>query len=71
MAGAGAMWIEDQNYFYREAFAGLERVFKLGARRRLRLGIYGVAADSNQTSFDTDFKISFDIIDTWKKKWSY
>lgn len=71
VAGAGAMYIKDLNYFHREAFVGLERVFKLGARRRLRIGVYGAAANSNKTSFDTDFKVSFDIIDTWKKVWSY
>lgn len=71
VAGFGAMWIKQNDYFHREIFAGVERVFKLGARRRLRIGIYGVAADSNKTPFDKDFKISFDIIDTWKKNWSY
>ncbi|MEM7110041.1 MAG: DUF5686 and carboxypeptidase regulatory-like domain-containing protein, partial [Bacteroidota bacterium] len=70
VAGAGAMWIKQSDYFHQEIFAGLERVFKLGARRRLRVGVYGVAADSNQTPLATDFKISFDIIDTWKKTWS-
>lgn len=71
VAGVGAMWIKQSDYLHREIFAGVERVFKLGARRRLRIGIYGVAADSNKTPFDKDFKISFDIIDTWKKNWSY
>lgn len=71
VAGVGVLWVKENNYRHEEIFAGLERVFKLGARRRLRLGIYGVVADSNQTRPTTDFKISFDVIDTWKKNWSY
>jgi len=71
VAGAGAMWLRENNFRYTEIFGGIERVFKLGARRRLRLGVYGVLAESNQNSITSNFKISFDIIDTWKKDWSY
>lgn len=71
VAGVGAMWVKQSNYRHQEIFAGVERVFKLGPRRRLRVGIYGVAADSNITPPTTDFKISFDLIDTWKRNWSY
>lgn len=71
VAGGGAMWIKESNFRHEEVFAGVERVFKLGARRRLRLGVYGVAANSNQSKPTTGFKISFDIIDTWKRDWSY
>jgi len=65
------MWVKQSNYRHQEIFAGIERIFKLGPRRRLRVGIYGVAADSNITPPTTDFKISFDLIDTWKRNWSY
>ena len=71
VAGAGALWIRQSSYRHEEIFAGVERVFKLGARRRLRLGVYGVLAESNHTGAQTGLKISFDIIDTWKKDWSY
>jgi hypothetical protein len=71
VSGIGGLWIKENNYRHAELFAGLERIFKLGARRRLRIGIYGVIAESNQTRPAADFKISFDIIDTWKKDWSY
>lgn len=71
VAGIGVLWVKENNYRHEELFAGLERVFKIGARRRLRLGIYGVVSESNQTKPATDFKISFDVIDTWKKDWSY
>lgn len=71
VAGAGAMWIKDGNYRHQEVFAGLERIFKLGPRRRLRLGLYGIIGQSNNLAPTSDFKISFDIIDTWKLDWSY
>lgn len=67
VAGAGFMWIEDSNYSHAEIFGGVERVFKLGARRRLKIGVY--AAFSKSEFFSP--KVSFDIIDTWKREWTY
>lgn len=71
VAGAGAMWIQESGYRHTEIFGGVERIFKLGPRRRLRLGIYGVAAQTNRSAPTTGYKISFDVIDTWKRDWSY
>lgn len=71
MAGAGVMWIKENGYRHQELFGGIEPVLKLGARRRLRIGLYGIVGQSNHTPRKTDFKISFDIIDTWKRDWSY
>ena len=70
-AGGGLLFVRKDNYRHQEVFAGVERVFKIGARRRLRLGFFGVLADSNQTKTNAGWKISFDIIDTWKKDWSH
>jgi hypothetical protein len=71
VAGAGIMYIRESNYRHEEIFGGLERIFKLGPRRRLRIGVYGVLGQSNYSPLNTDFKISFDVIDTWKREWSY
>ncbi len=71
VAGAGFLWVKENNFRYQELFGGIERIFKLGARRRLRLGIYGVVAESNRNTPTSNFKISFDVIDTWKKDWSF
>jgi hypothetical protein len=71
VAGAGAMWIREGNFRHEEIFGGIERIFKIGARRRLKIGLYGVLAESNYFPPQTDWKISFDIIDTWKRDWSY
>lgn len=71
VAGAGFMWIKQNGFRHEEVFGGVERVFKIGARRRLKLGFYGVLAQSNFLPPRADWKISFDIIDTWKREWSY
>lgn len=71
VAGAGVMWLRENGYRHVELFGGVERIFKLGARRRLRLGVYGVVSQSNRTPPQTGYKISFDVIDTWKRDWSY
>jgi hypothetical protein len=71
VVGGGLMYIQENNLRHEEVFAGIERVFKLGARRRMRIGLYGVLANSNYASPNTEYKISFDIIDTWKKDWSF
>jgi hypothetical protein len=71
VAGAGVMWVKESNYRHEELFAGIELIFKLGRRRRLRLGGYGVIGESSNSPFTTGWKVSFDIIDTWKREWSY
>lgn len=71
VVGGGFLWVQENNYRYEEVFAGIERVFKLGPRRRLRLGVYGVVATSNQANTTTGFKVSVDVIDTWKRNWDF
>ena len=71
VAGAGFLWVEESNFRHQEIFAGIEKIFKVGPRRRLKIGFLGVGAHSSGSSFKTDFKISIDLIDTWKKDWSY
>ena len=71
VAGAGFVWIKESGYRHEEIFGGVERTFKLGARRRLKVGAFGILGQSNTSPPTTDFKISFDLIDTWKRDWSY
>ncbi len=71
VAGGGFLWLKDRNFRYQELFAGVERIFKLGARRRARLGIYAVAADANDAQPTAAYKVSFDLIDIWKKDWNF
>jgi len=71
VVGGGFLYAQQNNLRHEEVFAGIERVFKIGSRRRLRLGIYGILANSNYGPPNTSWKISFDIVDTWKKDWSF
>jgi hypothetical protein len=71
IAGVGALWLPSEKFRYQEAFVGIERVFKVGARRRLKIGTYAVLGDDNNGRANTSFKVSFDIIDLWKKDWSF
>ncbi|MBB4077888.1 hypothetical protein GGR28_000489 [Lewinella aquimaris] len=71
VAGGGLLWMKENKFNYQELFAGVERVFKLGARRRVRVGLYGIAADSNQGTPTAAYKVSFDLIDIWKQDWSF
>jgi sulfur transfer complex TusBCD TusB component (DsrH family) len=71
VAGGGIMWLPEEEFRHQEIFFGAERVFKIGARRRLRVGAYGVLADSSNGRPNTAFKVSFDLIDLWKRDWSF
>lgn len=71
VGGAGFMWLNETGYRHEEAFAGIERIFKINVRRRLRIGVYGVAGKSTGEPPTADWRVSFDIIDTWKREWSY
>ena len=71
VAGGGFLWVADSKVRHEELFAGIERIFKLGARRRLRLGVYGVAANSNISGPAAGYKISFDVIDTFTRDWRF
>jgi len=71
VAGGGFLWMQENQYRHEELFVGIERIFKLGPRRRMRLGVYGVGRNNNIDGATTGYKFAIDIIDTWKKDWSY
>lgn len=71
VVGAGSLWIPIEKFAHQELFAGIERIFKIGPRRRLRLGVYGVLGNSNNEPIEAEYKFSIDIIDTWKRDWSF
>ncbi|PPK86464.1 carboxypeptidase-like protein [Neolewinella xylanilytica] len=71
VVGAGALYLQQDGYRYQELLAGIERVFKVGARRRLRVGLYGVTADDTISSSEVTYKVSFDLIDVWNKDFRF
>ena len=71
VAGGGILWLQDGNLRHEELFAGIERTFKLGARRRLRLAVYGTIANSNFKAPSSGIGFHFDILDTWSRNWNF
>lgn len=70
VAGAGYLYVPEHNWQHYEAFVGLERVFKF-SRRRLRIGLYAVFSDGNQTDPRTTGKISFALLDRRNMKFNF
>jgi hypothetical protein len=68
--GGGALYVKEYDWQHYEVFAGLERNFKF-SRRRLRIGIYGVASDGNQFAPKIDYKISFALLDDRNMRWNF
>ena len=71
VAGGGILWLEDGNLRHEELFAGIERTFKLGARRRLRIAVYGTVANSNFKAPSTGIGFHVDVLDTWSRDWNF
>ncbi len=79
LMGGGFIFLpEHNNYFYTEAFVGLERTFKF-ARQRLRIGAYVVFSVANnqfalpdlEKPKNMQFKISFDMMDERDLKFNF
>jgi len=70
VVGAGALYVAEYNWQHYELFAGLERSFKF-SKRRLRIGIYGVASDGNHITPKATWKISFAVLDDRNMKWNF
>lgn len=68
--GGGYLYIPEHNWQHAEMYAGLERVFKI-AKRRLRIGVYGVVSDGNQIDPRTAFKVSFAMLDRRNMKFQF
>jgi hypothetical protein len=70
VVGVGALYVAEYNWQHYEIFTGLERSFKF-SKRRLRIGIYGVASDGNHINPRTAWKISFAVLDDRNMKWNF
>ncbi len=70
VVGVGALYVAEYDWQHYEIFTGLERSFKF-SKRRLRIGIYGVASDGNHINPRTAWKISFAVLDDRNMKWNF
>lgn len=71
VAGAGFLVAPERNLRYIEAFAGVERVFKLPFQnfQKIKLGVYTSSAFANQFQAPLQFKIGITSWDTFGNKW--
>lgn len=79
LAGGGVLYLpEHNNYFYTEAYFGIERTFKI-ARRRLRVGTYVIFSWANnaltlpagEKPKNVQFKVSFDLMNERDLKFNF
>ena len=79
LAGGGSLFLpEHNNYFYVEAYTGIERTFKF-LRRRLRVGAYVIfswannsfALPDDQKPKNVQFKVSFDLMNERDLKFNF
>lgn len=68
--GTSLLYVAEYNYQYGEIFAGIERNFKF-SKRRLRIGVYGVASDGNKIDPRITYKVSFAVLDDRNMKWNF
>lgn len=68
--GGGFLWVPEHEWVHYEVYGGLERIFKF-AKRRLRIGAYGVFSDGNNMKPRGSFKISFAILDERNMKFTF
>jgi hypothetical protein len=79
LLGGGTLYLpEHNNYFYMEAFTGIERTFKF-LRRRLRVGAYVIfswannsfALPEDEKPNNVQFKVSFDLMNERDLKFNF
>ena len=69
-AGAGFLQSKENNLFYFEVYAGIEKNIRL-FNETFRIGFYFAEGKTNNYPFRTDFKISIDKYDKVENKWRY
>lgn len=70
MAGGGFLIAPERNYTYGEIFFGANRVLKFG-RQLIRLGVYNVLSNNNQTGLRNMIKFSIEPFDNSRNSWSF
>lgn len=68
--GGGLLYVTEFDWLHSELFVGLERTFKF-ARRRLRIGVYGIASDGNNINPISTYKVSFAFLNDRNMKFNF
>jgi hypothetical protein len=70
-AGAGALWVNDADFFHSEVFAGLQYPFRI-RRQRFKFGAFFVAAyGTYPQALDAQVKFGFNVYDSFRRRWEY
>ncbi len=68
--GGGSLYVREFDWLHYEILAGIERNFKF-SKRRLRVGLYWALSGGNQIAPNSQFKVSFAILDNRSMKWNF
>ena len=68
VAGAGFLFTQERHLRYVEAFAGVEKPFKM-FRDKYKFGVYVVGSAANQFKNPVQFKIAFTKFDRRRNAW--
>lgn len=72
VAGAGALWIDDQNFTHYEVYGGLEKPININAwKLRFKIGAYYVVSYGNYFPFQQSIKFGIDFFDPFTSSWGY
>lgn len=70
VAGAAALFIQEDDYAHVELYAGIERIFKI-KRQLFKLGTFYVVRSNGEPSVNLNFKFGFDFFNSFTNSWSY
>lgn len=70
MGGVGTLMLADDNFKHAEAFAGIERPFKI-KKQLFKFGTYYTIGQSTIGNFKGEFKFAIDFFNDFTNSWSY
>ncbi len=70
IAGAGLLYVPENNLQYVEGFVGLEKIIRLW-EARYKIGVVFVTSYANRNPNPFQFKITLDMYDIRRNSWSY
>ncbi len=70
LLGAGALFLDDDNYRHTELYAGLAKTFRIRTQLFKFTAVY-VSSENSITGFDGGVKVGIDFYNSFMNSWSY